>query len=166
MTTPRVIFVGLDALDSGIANRLMDAGRLPVLGALTRRSLRAFTANPDGLVVGACWPTIWSGTSPGRHGFYCPRQFVPGRYEMPAVHTSRHRRTAVLDDPREAGRSVAALDVPLVRPTAPSGGVHVVDLGTHDRMLDPTLGPRVAPRGTGRSARSPPGSRDAATTTR
>jgi len=41
----------------------------------------------------------------------------------------------------DAGRSVALFDVPLLPPTSPAGGVHIVDLGTHDRMLEPSSTP-------------------------
>lgn len=141
MSPPRVLFVGLDAMDASLVGQLVDAGHLPVLGALAERSLRAPTRNPEGLVVGGCWPTIWSGSWPGRHGFTCFRQLVSGRFEIrrftPLDIDVFPFWTALAAD----GRAVAVLDVPLVPPTAPPGGMHIVDLGTHDRMLDPGAAP-------------------------
>jgi predicted AlkP superfamily phosphohydrolase/phosphomutase len=114
MRAPKVMFIGLDAMDPGIANRLIDEGRLPVLAKLADTAFRATTTNPTGLLVGGCWPTVWSSTTPAAHGFYCFRQFQPGRYEVRRFTPVDIDVTPFWMPLAEAGRSVALFDVPLV----------------------------------------------------
>jgi predicted AlkP superfamily phosphohydrolase/phosphomutase len=136
-----VVVIGFDAMDRRLAGALMDAGRMPTLAGLRRSGTTASLGSPPGLVVGSIWPTIWSGRPPGDHAFYCFRQVQPRTYRI--------RRYTPRDIPVEpfwmplarTGRRVCAFDVPLVAPTSPVDGVHIVDWGTHDSILPTAVWP-------------------------
>jgi predicted AlkP superfamily phosphohydrolase/phosphomutase len=146
----RVVVVGFDAMDAGITRRMVEAGRLPTLASLLEGGSSGALRVPPGLVVGAIWPSLWSGVGPGTHGFYCFLQLQTGTYLI--------RRFTPLDITcppywealAAAGRRVCLVDVPLVRPSAPVDGVHIVDWGTHDRMLAPTIWPTAVTETTAR----------------
>lgn len=136
----RVVVIGLDAMDAGIARRLADAGRLPTIASLLQSGAWAATRNPYGLVVGGIWPSFATATWPSRHGFYCFRQLEAGTYEI-----GRFTSVDVLGSPfwtalSAAGKRCAVVDVPLSAPTTVNG-IEVIDWGSHDRMLPPQAAP-------------------------
>ncbi len=133
--TTRLLVVGLDAMDPGLARRLGAEGRMPVLQGLIDESTWAPTRNPEGLVVGGIWPSYTTGCWPGRHGFTCFRQFVDGRYEI-----RRFDPRDIAPDPywsslATAGRQCCVIDAPLTTVAEVPGVVQLNEWGAHDRML-------------------------------
>ena len=123
-------------MDAGIARHLAAEGRMPALARVIERGAWSTVANPPGLVVGSTWPSFWTGLWPSRHGFYCFQQAEPHSYKV-----RRYNPNDIVGRPfwmalDDAGRRVCVVDVPLVPLTSPSHGLHVIDWGTHDRMLD------------------------------
>jgi predicted AlkP superfamily phosphohydrolase/phosphomutase len=92
------------------------------------------TENPRGFVVGATWPTLWSGLEPNRHGSYSTRQLVSGTYELQAASPADVTFEPFWIPIARAGRRVGVYDVPLARLTAHPNCVHVVEWGGHDRI--------------------------------
>jgi predicted AlkP superfamily phosphohydrolase/phosphomutase len=140
-TGPRVVVVGFDAMDAGLARGLIDDGRMPVLAGLFDQSAWAPTRNPEGLVVGGVWPSFATARWPGNHGFYCYRQFVDGAYAVRRFTPYDIEPPALWQVLSEQGRHCCVVDAPLTRPVEAIDGVHVVDWGTHDRMLSPSAWP-------------------------
>ena len=68
---PRVVMIGLDACDAGLAEGFAASGHLPNLGRLFTGGARCRVRNPMGLFVGALWPTFATGVSADRHGVHC-----------------------------------------------------------------------------------------------
>lgn len=142
-TTPTspVVMLGFDAMDPGIARQLAEDGRLPHFARFFEGAAYSTVTNPPGLVVGSTWPSFWTGLWPSRHGFYCYRQLEPHSYKV--------RRYTPLDIAAppfwmplaDAGLKVCVVDVPLVPLTQPRDGIHVIDWGTHDRMLSTGVWP-------------------------
>ena len=66
----RVIIVGLDGMDPGIATRFMQEGRMPNFQRLAERGVfrPLDTSNPSMSPV--AWSTFTTGTDPSRHGIY------------------------------------------------------------------------------------------------
>ncbi|HVG22175.1 MAG TPA: alkaline phosphatase family protein [Blastocatellia bacterium] len=129
----KVLFIGLDAADKDLIQEWSEAGVLPTFRALFERAAWTTTTNPEGLFVGAVWPSFFTGHSPDRHGRYCFAQLKPGTYE----HYS-FRPTHVKSEPfwgaiGKANRRVAIIDVPKTYPYAGLNGIQLVDWGTHDR---------------------------------
>lgn len=133
---PRVVVIGLDAMDAGLAKHLAAEGRMPALARLLERGAWTTVENPPGLVVGATWPSFWTGLWPSRHGFYCYQQVEPRSYKVRRFNPYDIQGTPFWMPMAAAGRSVCVVDVPLVPLTKPRDGLHVIDWGTHDRMLD------------------------------
>ncbi|MCK6528402.1 alkaline phosphatase family protein [Myxococcota bacterium] len=69
-TAKRVVIVGLDGMDPGIATRLMQEGRLPNLQGLAGRGVfrPLDTSNPSMSPV--AWSTFSTGVDPSLHGIY------------------------------------------------------------------------------------------------
>ncbi len=131
-----VVVLGFDAMDPGIARHLAAEGRMPALHSLLERGAWSTVTNPPGLVVGSTWPSFWTGLWPSRHGFYCYQQIEPHSYKV-----RRYNPHDIVGRPfwlalDEAGRRTRIIDVPLVALSSPAHGMHAIDWGTHDRMLE------------------------------
>ncbi len=138
---PGVVVIGLDAMDAGLARRLAEDGRMPALAGLLDQAAWAPTRNPEGLVVGGIWPSFATAQWPGTHGFYCFRQFVNGTYEVRRFTPYDIEPPALWQVLSDQGRRCCVVDAPLTRPVEDIEGMHVVDWGTHDRMLEPSAWP-------------------------
>jgi predicted AlkP superfamily phosphohydrolase/phosphomutase len=128
----RVFVVGLDACDPVIAQRLAMEGKLPALRRLFDSAARCELRNPVGLFVGALWMSFATGTRADRHGFHCWDEIDVDTYMR------RLTRPSGEDVPfwhalSDAGRKIAAFDVPHLRAGVPVNGFELTEWGSHDR---------------------------------
>ena len=130
----RVMMIGLDAgsldfIEASLSS-LPNLRRAIELGV--RRRLRSTTTE---LLPAASWPTLYTGTPPGAHGFYYPMQWDPEAMRM------RHVRDWLYCEPfwyelERRGRRVVALDVPMTWPSRLQHGVEITDWGAHDHLSE------------------------------
>jgi predicted AlkP superfamily phosphohydrolase/phosphomutase len=132
MSPPRLLVIGLDAVDAGLVRSWAAAGALPTWQALLAEGPSFPIVNPPGLYVGAVWPSLFTGVSPSRHGRYCYEQLRAGTYEVQQFRTTDYRVAPFWTALARAGRAVALADVPKSPPPDPGVALHVVDWGTHD----------------------------------
>lgn len=159
-TRSRVLLFGFDALDPDLVLRWAQDGRLPTFRSLMERGCFGPTTNPRGLLVGAVWPSFFTGTQPTRHGRYCYEQIIPGTNRVRRFYASDLRREPFWVRLSEAGRRIAVVDVPKSPLTPQINGLQLVDWGTHDPELDDpfrTAPPSLAAEITARFGRDPVG---------
>jgi len=130
----RVMVIALDAADPGLVHSLARAGEMPAMAGLLERAAAVPTVAPVGVFVSANWPTIFTATSPDRHGYLCWNEYVGGSYDYRETDPTMVRGTPFWETLSEAGRRVAVIDVPhsLARPV---DGAMLVEWGCHDRHL-------------------------------
>lgn len=133
---PRVLFIALDAMDRDLVMQWAQAGRLPVFASLFERGASGRTRNPPGLLVGAVWPSFFTGTSPARHGRYCYEQIIDGTCSVRRFMTTDLGCSPFWTHLSAAGRRVAVVDVPKSPLTPHLNGIQVVDWATHDPESD------------------------------
>ena len=132
----RVLVLGLDAASPELLEAWTADGTLPHLRSLTLRGTSGRLGGIEGFFVGSTWPTLYTGTGPGRHGFHYQLQIAPGSYDLQWSPASDFVRTEPFWSALErSGRRVAALDVPLSRPAPGMSGVQVVEWGGHDAFF-------------------------------
>ncbi|MEP6657131.1 MAG: alkaline phosphatase family protein, partial [Betaproteobacteria bacterium] len=128
----KVMMIGLDAGSLDFIEASLSA--LPNLRRAiesgVRRRLRSRTTE---LLPAAAWPTLYTGTPPGAHGFYYPMQWDPNAMRL------RHVRDWLYCEPfwyelERRGHRVVALDVPMTWPSRLQRGVEVTDWGAHDHL--------------------------------
>ncbi|HYD13848.1 MAG TPA: alkaline phosphatase family protein [Allosphingosinicella sp.] len=129
----RVVMIGLDAFDPTLTRRWAASGDLPVLGRLFREAASCEVANPYGLFVGALWVNFASALRPDRHGFHCWQEIAPGGYGFRDCPPMPERFDSFWKRIGDAGRRVAAVDVPHSRAPASLHGVELCEWGCHDR---------------------------------
>lgn len=129
---PRILFLGLDAMDPELVRRWSESGDLPAFRSLFERAACGPTENPPGLFVGAVWPSFFTGASPGRHGRYCYEQLVNGTYDVRRFTPSELKRPPFWIPLSEAGRRIAVIDVPKSPLAKALNGIQLCDWTTHD----------------------------------
>ena len=131
----RVLFIGLDAMDAEIVGELVARGVAPTFAGLWETAAFAPTTNPPGFIVGATWPTLWSGVWPNRHGSYSTRQLVSGTYELRTASPAEIECEPFWIPIARAGNRVRVYDVPLVPLWPHAQCTHVVEWSGHDRIF-------------------------------
>lgn len=132
----RVMVVGFDAMDHTLATELAHKGEMPALAKLIAKSPHARVNNPVGFVVGAIWPSFWSGRWPASHGRHCYVQLEPGTYDFVTVTPWGIDGVPYWSPVAARGRTICSVDVPFTVPIPDAGGVQVFDWGSHDRRID------------------------------
>jgi predicted AlkP superfamily phosphohydrolase/phosphomutase len=130
----RVLVIGLDASERTLLDRWAGEGHLPALSRLREQAAEYRLDNTLRTLPAALWSEIWSGRSAGRSGFYLTiRQLRTGETAPRAVEADEVDPTAFWTIASDAGRRVAALDIPASLPAPGVNGLHVSAWGAHDR---------------------------------
>jgi predicted AlkP superfamily phosphohydrolase/phosphomutase len=135
MASTRLLILGMDAAEPELLRAWSADGTLPNLAALGRRGLSAGIRGLPGFHIGSTWPSLYTGTTPARHGFHYQIQHRPGtyRYHRPQEHGLIHG-TPFWRALSDADRRVAMLDVPLSPLDRSLNGVQIQEWGGHDAL--------------------------------
>jgi predicted AlkP superfamily phosphohydrolase/phosphomutase len=126
------LFIGLDAASRDLVMDWAAEGVMPNLQRLGQLGARGLTENAPGIYTGSVWPSVWTATTPGRHGCYYNEQLVPGSYQMAGFLADEVKQVPFWEALSQAGRRIALFDVPKAKLCESLNGVHIVDWGTHD----------------------------------
>ncbi|HVT39645.1 MAG TPA: alkaline phosphatase family protein [Gemmatimonadaceae bacterium] len=131
----KVVVLGIDAASPALLKQWAADGTMPNIRSVMQRGLVADTLSVEGFFIGSTWPSLYTGTTPARHGLHYLVQLVPGTYrlERPAdgrLIDGEPFWTAI----SRAGHRVAVLDVPLTRADTSLNGIQVVEWGGHDAL--------------------------------
>jgi len=129
---PKVLFIGLDAASRDLVQEWSGQGLMPNLQSLRETGSWGFTESPPAIYTGSLWPSVWTGTTPGRHGCYYNEQLRPGSYEVENFLGDAVRREPFWNELSRAGKRICVFDVPKTPVSEGLNGLHVVDWGTHD----------------------------------
>ena len=105
---------------------------MPNLRSLQERGSWGFTKNAPGIYTGSLWPSVFTGTTPGRHGCYYNEQIRPGTYEVADFLGTEIRKEPFWNELSRAGKRVCIFDIPKTPVSRELNGVQIVDWGTHD----------------------------------
>jgi predicted AlkP superfamily phosphohydrolase/phosphomutase len=133
MSKGRVVVIGLDAFDPQLAASWAEQGELPTLARLFAQGTRAVVHNPFGLFVGSLWFNFASALKPHRHRYHCWDEIDPSTYQWRRVSPEPGGYSSFWTKIGEAGRRVAAVDVPHSKAPASLNGIEVAEWGCHDR---------------------------------
>ncbi len=129
----KTMYIGLDACDLHVAQQFAADGDMPTLAGLLGTAAVVETVGPVGFFVGANWPTIYTGTTPSRHGFLCAARVPGGEYVAQWVEGPAEETPPIWEHLSNAGKRVASLDAPHARVARDLNGIQLVEWGCHDR---------------------------------
>ena len=124
--------IALDAGDPALVREFAAAGAMPTMARLLSEAAVVDTRGPMGVFVSANWPTIFTATSPDRHGYLCWDEFREGTYEYRGTDPTMIRGETIWRRMSDAGKRVAVFDVPHTV-VEELNGVMVAEWGCHDR---------------------------------
>lgn len=133
----KLLVLALDAASPPLLRRWSADGTLPNLARAMATGLVADTRAPEGMEVGATWPTFYTGLNPAGHGMCWSDRVLPGTYRQQELsmfdvdHLTPFWRTL-----SSAGKRVVVLDVPFTPPATGINGIQVVEWGIHDGIHD------------------------------
>jgi predicted AlkP superfamily phosphohydrolase/phosphomutase len=132
----RTLFVGLDAADPILLERWSAKGRLPAFASVSQDAAEFGLTNPLSTIGTGVWNELISGRSCARSGVYLPaRQLHAGETELRPVELHEVDPRAFWTVASDAGKRVAAIDLPQAVAPEELNGVFVVEWGTHDRLF-------------------------------
>lgn len=129
----KVLFVAFDACDTELMLRLVAEGRCPSLGGLLKDAAVVDTVLPSGTFVGSSWMTISTSTDVATHGFWNWMEVDPATYGRIDTTPRDVAQRPFWEHLSDAGRRVAALDVPHAGVPQSFNGVLLKEWGCHDR---------------------------------
>jgi len=130
-----VVVIGLDAAEATLLERWAEEGFLPAIAYLQKHGGVSHLANSLETLPGAIWPELQTGRSGGKLGlFYHPSQFHTGEERSrPITPEDVDASNYFWSVASQAGRRVAAIDMPQTVPFRGLKGVQVFEWGLHDR---------------------------------
>jgi predicted AlkP superfamily phosphohydrolase/phosphomutase len=96
---PRVIVIGFDGMDPGIAEVMLDSGELPHLASIRSAGGFARLQTTTPAQTPAAWSTFATGVNPGGHGIFDFLHRDPRTY-LPNLALSRYEQRSALLPPR------------------------------------------------------------------
>jgi predicted AlkP superfamily phosphohydrolase/phosphomutase len=134
ITSPKVLFIGLDAADPALLAQGCDAGWLPVLQRLRGNGAWAKVKAPRGFGDGAIWPSLFTGVNPGRHGRYFYQQLKLGTYErVRFAQDTDFGHKPYWEYLSQAGRRIALIDIVKSPHSKEINGIQITDWMVHSQ---------------------------------
>ena len=130
----RVLLIGLDGATWRLLDRLVQAGRMPVLGGLIQNGVRGELESTWPPISPVAWTSLASGVYPGKHrvfGFFQPRfnSVRSPRVEqsLRPVNASDIGVSTLFETLNAHGRTTGLILVPVTHPPRPLDGYVVGD---------------------------------------
>jgi len=130
--TTKVLFICVDSAERDLLLSWAEAGILPNLKSLLKRSHWGDAPALAGLGSGANWPSFATGVNPSRHGRYFTHHIRAGTYEVYKHSFEKGNWNPFWRELSQAGCKVAAINVPKDILCEDMNGLHIVDWGVHD----------------------------------
>jgi predicted AlkP superfamily phosphohydrolase/phosphomutase len=138
----RVLLIGLDMADAELIDRWCEQGYLPSLMSLRDQGVWGRLGTTAEVMHVSSWPTIHTGTLPGKHGIYHAYQINAGEQD---IHRSRAKECSqppfwkFLD---AAGRPCVVMDAFFNHPVEEFQGTQILEYGTWTWFADPMGTPK------------------------
>lgn len=128
---PRLIVLGIDGATWDVVQPYIEAGHLPAFQRLVKEGAWGELRSIHPPVTACCWPTIFTGTNPGKHGVFEFFTFREGTYDRRPTTFLDWRQPPLWKLLNHAGLSVGVFNVPVTFPAQPVDGYMVSgEMGT------------------------------------
>src|SRR5262245_30073099 len=140
----QVVVIGLDVGDGKLIYDWSREGFLPVLNSLIEGGTWASLKTTAETLHVSAWPSLYTGTLPGRHGVYYTFQPIPGKQDVRRFGPDQYGQPPVWQLLSEAGKRCVIFDAPYTHPQKNSGGTQIFEWGTwawywHPMSVPPKL---------------------------
>jgi predicted AlkP superfamily phosphohydrolase/phosphomutase len=137
----RVLVIGLDMGDAALIEEWGRQGILPTLQSIIEDGIWGRLETTAKALHTSTWPTIFTGTLPGKHGVYYPYQPRPGQQQAQHIGPDQYGVPPFWQIVDRAGKRCIILDAPETFPAKDFTGVQIFEWGTWawywKRMITP-----------------------------
>ncbi len=144
--SPRVLMIGLDALEVSWVDRFLAQERLPNLARLAESSARLAVRSDGFTLHGSLWPTFATGTPPGFHGVHFWQQWLAQEMRHVRNNHPAFAITPFWSAMAPAGMTATAIDLPHVPLVTERGFRGITAWGLHDEMEEASYPPKLLGR--------------------
>ncbi|RPJ41772.1 MAG: hypothetical protein EHM19_11170, partial [Candidatus Latescibacterota bacterium] len=138
---PRVLLIGMDIADGELVDRWCRDGHLPNLRALREAGAWGRPGTTADSMHVSAWPTLHTGTFPGRHGIYHAYQVRPGSRGIQRAEAEMCAVPPFWKHLDAAGRRSIVFDAFFTYPIEPFAGIQVHEYGTWTWFTEPATTP-------------------------
>lgn len=132
----RLLVLGLDAADRALIEKWADEGILPTLNYLRREGAWITLTHNHPMPSASVWPSIYTGTHPGKHGIYNGLQLKPGKQAVDFIKPNQCAQPPFWKILDKTGIRSIIMDVPFNYPLQDFSGIQILDWGTYERHYE------------------------------
>lgn len=126
----RALVIGLDMGDLALIEKWSLEGFLPTFRSLMADGMWGELKTTAEALHTSSWPTIFTGTLPGKHGVYYPYQPRPGQQQAEHIQPGQYGTPPFWQILDRAGKRCIILDAPETFPVIGFSGVQIFEWGT------------------------------------
>jgi predicted AlkP superfamily phosphohydrolase/phosphomutase len=126
----QVLVIGLDVGDGHLIREWGQQGYLPVLTALLKEGTWGWLQTTAETLHVSAWPSLYTGTLPGKHGVYYTFQPAPGLQGARRFSAEQYGVPTLWQLLSQAGKRCVVLDAPYTHPETNFIGTQVFEWGT------------------------------------
>jgi predicted AlkP superfamily phosphohydrolase/phosphomutase len=131
-----MLVLGLDAADAVLIEKWSDEGILPTFKFLRKEGTWVSFKHHGPLPSAAVWPSIYTGTHPGKHGIYNGLPLKLGQQAVDFVKPSECAQPPFWQILDINGKRSIIMDVPFNYPVTDFHGIQILDWGTYERNYE------------------------------
>jgi predicted AlkP superfamily phosphohydrolase/phosphomutase len=134
MKNRRVLAIGLDAAEAGLIEKWISEGYLKNLASLKSKGSYGRLSSSAEWLAGSPWPTFYTGTMPGKHGFYHYLQWRSDKMDYERPNPGWFASVPFWRNLENSYKAIA-VDIPTAFPAVPFNGIEISGWASHDKMF-------------------------------
>jgi len=136
-----VLMIGLDSADADLIEQWCEEGYLPVLQSLRKEGSWGRLGTTAEVMHVSAWPSIYTGTMPGKHGMYHAYQIKPGEQEVHRTRADECGQLPFWSYLDEAGKRCIVMDAFMNYHLKDFRGLQILEYGTWTWFSEPSAQP-------------------------
>ena len=137
----RVLFIGLDAGDAALIEQWCREGLLPNISQMKSAGIWAHMRTTAEIVHVSAWPSIFTGTTPDKHGLYHAYVTKPGHQGPMRPRPEQSPFPFLWKLLSDQGLRCVIMDAFMTCPLQNFNGTQIVEWGTWSWFSEPTISP-------------------------
>ena len=128
---PKLLLIGMDAMEYSLVERWAQAGRMPVLRRLMEQGTRGTLASTSSQLPDTVWACLYAGVNPAKLEKYFYVQYDQSTQGLKHVWDDVITVAPFWDHLSRAGHRVGVVDAPKFRLSREINGFHLTNWGAH-----------------------------------